>query len=155
MNKLIALGIILIICVLFGACSADSDTIENNTNNSSTSDSAAPTEQSSVSEIHFSSLEEYVDYVLSETDKEEFAANYMTYKIYAEQDCLVYDYTYDQQYDNISEIKSKLDAAYNPEDESVKYLLSELRRCIDIDSPKIKYIYRNHNGTVIAEYIYK
>lgn len=147
--------IILIICIIIlsfaAACSTDSDKHEG-TDETNTDES---TSQVQTPDFHFTSMEEYVDYVLSESEGNSFSAGIMTYKIYASQEYLIYDYTYNEQYDDIAEIKQKLDESYDPNNKTAQHLLASLRSYVDIDCPKIKYIYRNNDGTVITEQIYE
>lgn len=153
-KKMTALVFTLVICSLFGACSGNNivDSAADNTAAESVTES---TNNSSLSEKRFTSLEEYVDYVFGDMDEDDFITEYMTYTVYADNEVLVYDYTYNEQYDNVDAIKENLDAAYDPENESIQYLLSDLHDNVAVGDPKIKYIYRNNDGTVITEQIYE
>ncbi|MBQ9680417.1 MAG: DUF4854 domain-containing protein [Ruminococcus sp.] len=153
MKKMIAPILILAICAFLAACSANS-ALEN-TADPTAFQSIAPSTTETSSEKRFASLEEYVDFVFADMDKDDFTTEYMTYTIYDDKDALVYDYTYNVQYDNVEEIKEKLDASYDPENETIQYMLSELQSNVAIDSPKIKYIYRNNDGTIITEQVYE
>lgn len=114
-----------------------------------------PTSQDPSVELHFSTIEEYIDYSLGETDEDVYTTDVMTYTIYADQNMLVYDYTYIKQYDNVDEIKEKLEESFDPDNEIAQYLLSQLRKYVEVENPKIRYIFRNHNGAVITEYTYE
>lgn len=164
MKRIILSGMILILCLLLAACSNNTNSTESTSDQSSATESAtlqnSPSEsagtvnQGAETEVHFSSVEEYVKKVFGEDAGEVFTTDYMTYKVYADQNTLVYDYTYDQQYDTVDDIKKKLDESFEAESETTQYLLSELRRCVDAEDPKIKYIFRNNDGTVITEQIF-
>ncbi len=152
MKRIIVLGMILMICAGLTACGKDSQSTADEKAKAYT---AADENRSATTPKHFSSLEEYVDYVFSETDDEVFLAELMTYRVYAEQDTLVYDYTYEKQYAEVDDIKKAIDGSYDPENQTVKYLLDELRSAVDLEHPKVKYIYRNNDGTIITEQIYQ
>ena len=152
MKKIVFISIIL---ALLTACSAKTSPAQSTTDQTTVTESAEQASENATEAAHFSSMDEYVRNLFGGKDEAGFSIDYMTYKVYAEQDALVYDYTYNRQYDNVAGIKATLDASYDPENETIQHLLTELRSTLDIKNPKIKYIYRNNDGTVITEQIYE
>lgn len=146
---------LLILCMMSTACSDNANTAQSTAVDSTMTNSVESTTPSSSENMHFSSLQDYIDYLFSETDEEDFSNEVMTYRVYADQETLIYDYTYNKQYDDITGIKEKLDESYDLNIEAVQYMLSELRNNVAVENPKIKYIYRNNDGTVITEHIYE
>lgn len=147
MKKIIILMLILNIFIMFSACTDHKTSQENNSEESLSTEDDETVRQPDSTVIRFSSIKEYIDDVLSKTDEDAFRTDFLTNTVYVEQDTVVYDYTYIEQYDNIAEIKQIIDDSYDPENETAKHLLSEIKRYVDVENPKIKYIYRNNDGT--------
>ena len=73
-------------------------------------------------------------------------------KIYAENNILVYDYTFEVQLEISEETQkealiAELDAGLNTLTDSFNALTAELRKVIDIDDITVRVIYRNADGT--------
>ena len=73
-------------------------------------------------------------------------------KIYAENNILVYDYTFEVQLEISEETQkealiAELDAGLNTLTDSFNALTAELRKVIDIDDITVRVIYRNTDGT--------
>ncbi len=154
MKKITVLGMLLTLCMILGACSGNPESTEA-TEHTSAVESIEPTAQNTSDVKQYSSMEEYVDAVLIDADRDAFTTSYMTYEIYADGDSMVYDYTYITQYENVDEIKESIDNSYNPDDETIQTLLSDLQLHVAVDNPKIKYIFRNNDGSIITEQIYE
>lgn len=157
MKRIICALLITLLCFGSAACSSGSESETEASGNTATADTSAPTEaeapgsDTGSSEKQYAGIEEYLqaEYVPA-TESEDSP---ITVDIYAEDDTLVYDYTYRQTYseDQVETIKTNLDAQFEQNSAAYESIAADLETKINVDNPKVKLIYRNGDNTVITE----
>lgn len=165
MKKIIALILALILCFAVAGCSV---TKKDNDATVSTADEAKATYDTSVSESVaadnaakiYASIEEYIsDPAVSkslDSAKESFGDK-LNFEYHAEDDKLIYDYTYTEQYGEAAlvSIKPTLEASFEEEADSFNQVVDVLKKTVKTASPKLVINYRNGDGTVIATHTFE
>lgn len=165
MKKIIALILALILCFAVAGCSV---TKKDNDATVSTADEAKATYDTSVSESVaadnaakiYASIEEYIsDPAVSkslDSAKEGFGDK-LNFEYHAEDDKLIYDYTYTEQYGEAAlvSIRPTLEASFEEEADSFNQVVDVLKKTVKTASPKLVINYRNGDGTVIATHTFE
>ena len=165
MKKIIALILALILCFAVAGCSV---TKKDNDATVSTADEAKATDDTSVSEPVaadnaakiYASIEEYIsDPAVSkslDSAKESFGDK-LNFEYHAEDDKLIYDYTYTEQYSEAAlvSIRPTLEASFEEEADSFNQVVDVLKKTVKTASPKLVINYRNGDGTVIATHTFE
>ncbi|MBQ3330211.1 MAG: DUF4854 domain-containing protein [Ruminococcus sp.] len=157
MKKLICLLLALLFCVSLAACG------EKNSENSATkdsADSAAATVAPTASAKRFVSIDDYLnDPGIQQRIKEstEGGESVVKTEVYAEDNTLVYEYTYVEHYseENVAVMKEKIDSALSDSAEVFTGVAEELRQYVDTENPRVKVVYCNDDGSVITEKVFE
>ena len=170
MKKIIALILALILCFAVAGCSV---TKKDNDATVSTADEAKATDDTSVSKPVasepvatdnaakiYASIDEYIsDPAVSkslDSAKDSFGDK-LNFDYHAEDDKLIYDYTYTEQYSEAAlvSIRPTLEASFDEEADSFNQVVDVLKKTVKTASPKLVINYRNGDGTVIATHTFE
>ena len=108
------------------------------------------------SDKEFADIQEYIDYPVNyealDSVKESFADT-LDFEFYAEDDTLVYEYTYiDQIADGaVDTVKESLDENLESLSSTYKITIRDLVSRVDVEDPKLCIKYVNADGTLITE----
>lgn len=156
MKKLICLLLALVFCVSLAACG------ENSSDNAATKDSAETAAATDAPVKPFASVEDYLnDPQVQERINEQSEGDESVVKmaVYAQDDTMVYEYTYVDHFadDQITVIKERIDSALSDSTSTDVYgdVVDELRRYVDTENPRVKVVYCNDDGSVIAEKVFE
>ena len=170
MKKIIALILALILCFAVAGCSI---TKKDNDATVSTADEAKATDDTSVSKPVasepvaadnaakiYASIDEYIsDPAVSKSldSANDSLGDKVTFDYHAEDDKLVYDYTYTEQYSEAAlvSIRPTLEASFDEEADSFNQVVDVLKKTVKTASPKLVINYRNGDGTVIATHTFE
>ena len=181
MKRIIALILALLLCLALAAC-GDQDTgsaASESGQSASTPDESKPSDASSEADsgtsskaasgsnnktgsVTFNSVDEYLAFpeVKEKLDAAvksvESMSDVLTFKYYAQDNQLHYDYTYKEQYEGaiLETLKETLeqDLETNP---AYPAIVDEMKGYIKIDDPQFVISYLNADGTVIATKTYE
>lgn len=156
MKRIFCILLIALLCAGFTACGSDSDSETTASDNPSTADTVADekatSDSVSANEPQYADIDAYLqaEYDESATEAEDSP---ITMDVYAEDDTLVYDYTYKKTYseEEIEQIKSSLNSQLDENSYAFESLANDLDSKVAVENPKIKIVYHNGDGTVITE----
>lgn len=104
----------------------------------------------------FSDVQEYLDAQQDEFDEiiESLDGLGMSMKVFADDNILVYEYIYESEILAIKEAKKHFDKYMTSQEETLLSLIEEMEEYIDVENPKVKFIYKNPDGTIVYEYTF-
>lgn len=155
MKRFICIFITALLCICLPACNSDSDSCTQATD-------APAVPAATAAAKRFASIAEYLqDPSVQEKFRaqEEQADDYnsiIKMNAYAEEDTLVYEYTYLIHIDeeNVASTKDKIDQSLDESSAAFEQIIAELQENVDIENPKVRMIYLNDDGTMITERIF-
>ena len=164
MKRMIALLLVVLVCISVAGCSLFGGDKKSATPDSDTSSASSSSTKSSVSSI--SSVSKYgsiADYLEDEEVKaainsaldEDYSNIFSDMKVYAEDNTLVYDYTFVETYDDdaAASMKESIDGK-SDDDFGFASVIDTLRTHVDVENPQIKVIYRNGDGSIITSRVF-
>lgn len=157
MKRMICILMTAMLCLSVAACGADKDTATNDSAPVSTAATEAAAEPTVGK--RYATVEEYLNdpqvqkSISSQKEKSDAS---VTMDVFAEENTVVYAYTYQTHVDDeaLESAKSSLDTSLTENASTFYAVIDELEKYVDVDSPAVRITYLNDDGTVITEKVF-
>lgn len=105
----------------------------------------------------FKDIQEYIDAQKDQIDAaiKQQEGTGMTMEVKADGDTLVYRYVYADEMPINDETTAYFDAKLEETKEQFQAVIDEMKELIDVESPKVKLLYENPDGSVVYEHTYE
>ena len=168
MKKIIAIILALLLCISFVGCSvtkvdngkatADQSTTANETAAAATQNEKE-TSAADKGGKAYATIEDYIndpEVKASIDSAKEAAGDVLTFDYHAEDNKLIYDYSYNNHFDDesVEILKGTLEESLETNSEYYSSVVDVLVRNVNVENPQIVINYRNDDGTIIATRTY-
>lgn len=160
MKKIIAFILVLVLCFAVAGCSVskkDNDAAVSTADESKATDDSVTSAPASSGKGNkqYASIDEYIgDPEVSkslDSAKDSFGDK-LTFAYHAEDNQLVYDYTYTEYYNDgaLATIRPAIESSLDNNTDSFNQVVDVLKKTVNVADPKLVVNYHNNDGSIIA-----